>query len=404
MPRIIANLEAEVAADNAVVQAVLMPKVPEPTLAASRLEAMDECPGYVKDIFQQDMTAADDGKAIHAAIEQGLIPDSFTPDQRAMVEWCGDVLSNSAYKESPSSISGVEADVHHEYELPIPFIKKPGFIDVLILFDDNTATIIDWKTGRQKQEHPDHNLQFKAYACGVWMQNPALKSIEIIAAYPRLKQVERSTFTYPDFLSSMEKLAEISWKSQNYTGLLTPNESCGRCGRASECPALMKESFNLVRVSGTELPANLDPMNVPLDKPHVLAYLRDLGTKLDSWIKAVKDRANYFVKEMGMDLPGYRLTTRKGSRKFRNGNDVLGLLDAVQKEMSIVGNIRVNDILAKASFKVDDIEELVEAAFGPQGLAKFHEIAEQSAAIDSAEDTVFLTRDKKVRIEYNPNA
>jgi RecB family exonuclease len=107
---------------------------------------------------------------------------------------------------------------------------------VLILFDDGTATIIDWKTGRQKQEHPDHNLQFKAYACGVWMQNPALKSIEIIAAYPRLKVVERSTFTYPDFLSSMEKLAEISWKAQNYVGLLKPNESCGRCGRASECP------------------------------------------------------------------------------------------------------------------------------------------------------------------------
>lgn len=387
-----------------ITQAVLMPKVPEPTLAASRLESMDECPGYVKDIFQQDMTAADDGKAIHAAIEQGDIPATFTPDQRAMVEWCDKVLCNEAYKESPSSISGVGCDIHHEYELLIPFIKKPGFIDVLILFDDGTATIIDWKTGRQKQEHPDHNLQFRAYACGVWMQNPALKSIEIIAAYPRLKVVERSTFTYPDFLASMEKLAEISWKSQNYTGLLTPNESCGRCGRASECPALMKESFNLVRVTGNELPANLDPMNVPLDKPHVLAYLRDMVTKMESWGKAVKDRANYFVKQMGMDLPGYRLTTRKGSRKFRNGNDVLGLLKAVFLEISLGTPIRVEDLLAKASFKVDDVEELVEAAFGPQGLAKFHEIAEQSAAIDSAEDTVFLTRDKKVRIEYNPNA
>ena len=51
---------------------------------------------------------------------------------------------------------------------------------------------------------------------------------------------------------------------------------------------------------------------------------------------------------------------------------------------------------------MDDIEELLEAAYGPQGLAKFHEIAEQSAAIDSAEDTVFLTRDKKVRIDFTP--
>lgn len=413
MPRIIAtgdnvNILSTIAAHPAAaVEPVLMPKVPEPTLAASRLEAMDECPGYVKDIFQQDMAAADDGKAIHAAIEDGVSPKEFTPDRRAMVEWCLGLLWAEAEDAlaPPDAMPEGYGDVHHEYELRIPFIKKPGFIDVLILFGDGTATIIDWKTGRQKQEHPDHNLQFKAYACGVWMQNPALKSIEIIAAYPRLKVVERSTFTYPDFLASMEKLAEISWKSQNYHGLLTPNESCGRCGRASECPALMKESFNLVRVTGSELPANLDPLNVPLDKPHVLAYLRDMVTKMESWGKAVKDRANYFVKQMGMDLPGYRLTTRKGSRKFRNGNDVLGLLRAVEKECFFEpGYVSATDLLAKASFKVDDVEELVEAAYGPQGLAKFHEIAEQSAAIDSAEDTVFLTRDKKVRIEYNPNA
>lgn len=387
-----------------IITPIVMPKVPEPTLAASRLESMDECPGYVKDVFEKDTTAADDGKAIHEAIEQGLIPDSFTPDQRAMVEWCGDVLTKESYKESPSSISGIESDVHHEYELKIPFIVKPGFIDVLILFDDGTATIIDWKTGRQKQEHPDHNLQFRAYAAGVWMQNPALKSITIIAAYPRLKQVERSTFTYPDFTATLEKLAEISWKAKNYVGLLTPNESCGRCGRASECPALMKESFNLVRVSGTELPANLDPLNVPLDKPHVLAYLRDLASRAEKWAESVKDRSNHFVFKMGKDLPGYRQVVRAGNRSFRNPKDVQGLLDSLRKEMAIVGVIRLEHMLAKASFKVDDVEELVEAAYGPQGLAKFREIAEQSAAIDSAEDTVYLTRDKKVRIEYNPNA
>lgn len=385
-----------------ITQAVLMPKPQEPTLAASRLEAMDECPGYVKDIFEKDMSAADDGKAIHAAIEDGVSPQNFTPDQKAMVEWCLNLLDGAS--ENPKELTG-HGDVHHEYELHIPFIKKPGFIDVLILFGDGTATIIDWKTGRQKQEHPDHNLQFKAYACGVWMQNPALKSIEIIAAYPRLKVVERSTFVYADFLSSMENLAEISWKAQNYTGLLKPNESCGRCGRASECPALMKESFNLVRVTGTELPASLDPMNVPLDKPHVLAYLRDMGTKLEAWVKAVKDRANYFAKDMGIDLPGYRLTTRKGSRKFRNGQDVYGIINAVEKELlgkGLRALINVTDILAKATFKVDDVEEMVEAAYGPEGLAKFHEIAEQSAAIDAADDTVFLTRDKKVRIEFTP--
>ena len=36
--------------------------VPEPTLAASRLESMNACPGFIKDIFERNMAAADDGK------------------------------------------------------------------------------------------------------------------------------------------------------------------------------------------------------------------------------------------------------------------------------------------------------------------------------------------------------
>ena len=55
--------------------------VPEPTLAASRLESMNACPGFIKDIFERNMDAADDGKkkmlatlkaSSKAAEEQGL--------------------------------------------------------------------------------------------------------------------------------------------------------------------------------------------------------------------------------------------------------------------------------------------------------------------------------------------
>lgn len=377
--------------------------VPEPTLAASRLESMNACPGYVKDIFERNMDAADDGKAIHKAIEDGIIPEDFSSEQREMVEWSLGLLSLES--EDPSEQRGY-ADVHHEYELAIPFIVKPGYIDVLILFGDNTATIIDWKTGRNKQAHPSENLQFRAYACGVWMQNPALKSIEIIAAYPRMKIVERATFLYPDFTATMEKLAEISWLAKNYSGKLTPNEDCGFCGRASTCPALTTSCLKVAAVRGIDLPPNLDPNLVPLDRLDVLAYMRDIGSQMEKWYKAVKARTNHIAVKMNLDLPGYSVVSRAGTRTFRDGNAVMGLVNATFKELGITATISPTDLLASAAPKVTDVEKLVAAAV-PKGQGKkavelFKSIAASANAIAEDEDSTFLKRDPNVQITLMP--
>ena len=377
--------------------------VPEPTLAASRLESMNACPGFIKDIFERNMDAADDGKAIHKAIEEGIIPEDFSSEQREMVEWSLGLLSLES--EDPSEQHGY-ADVHLEYELAIPFIIKPGYIDVLILFGDNTAAIIDWKTGRNKQAHPSENLQFRAYACGVWMQNPALKSIEIIAAYPRMKIVERATFLYPDFTAAMEKLAEISWLAKNYSGKLTPNEDCGFCGRASTCPALAKDCLSVVKVLGNDLPPGLDPDKVPLDRPDVLAYMRDLGSKLEAWNKAVKARSNYAAIKMGIDLPGYSIASRAGTRAFRNGQEVMGLVNATFKELGLSATIDPMELLASAAPKVTDVEKLVAKAVpkgqGKNAIARFNEIANAANAIAANEESVFLKRDPNIQITLMP--
>lgn len=384
---------------------ILNPMPEDPTLAASRLASLDACAGFTKQIFERDESAADDGKAIHEAIEKGEIPAAFTPDQRAMVEWCGDVLYKAA---EPRTYSIYRVDVHYEYELHIPFIKKPGFIDVLILFDDGTATIIDWKTGRQKQEHPDHNLQFKAYACGVWMQNPALKSIEIIAAYPRLKQVERSTFTYPDFLATMEKLAEIAVKVKDWPAHLNPNEDCGYCGRASTCPALAKKALNVIEITKGDLPPALDPERIPLHRVDVLAYLLDLAKPLGDWIKAVKDRANHVALKQNMDIPGYRLATRAGTRSFRGGGkEVLSIINATFKELGTEARADADALLDACKPSVSKVEDIVEANT-PPGVTKkkavetFRAICDQSAALDANEESTYLKRDGKVQINLLP--
>lgn len=377
---------------------ILNPMPEDPTLAASRLASLDACAGFTKQIFERDESAADDGKVIHAAIETGLFPADFTAEQRDMALWCNDLL----HFEKGSG------DVTQEHQITIPFIQKPGFIDVLITFDDSTATIIDWKTGRNLQDHPEENLQFRAYAVGVWLQNPGLKSIKVIGAYPRMKIKQEAVFTYTDFLATMEKLAEIAVKVKDWPAHLNPNEDCGYCGRASTCPALAKKALNVIQITKGDLPPALDPERIPLHRVDVLAYLLDLATPLGDWIKAVKDRTNHVALKQNMDIPGYRLATRAGTRSFRGGGkEVLSIINATFKELGTEARADAEALLDACKPSVSKVEDIVEANT-PPGVTKkkavetFRAICDQSAALDANEGSTYLKRDGKVQINLLP--
>ena len=371
--------------------------VPEPTLAASRLSSMLLCPGYIKDIFDTDNKAMAEGKEIHAAIETAIIPDTFTSEQREMTEWALALLEAEM---------GETGELHQEVEIHVPFIKKPGYIDALILFGDKTAKVMDWKAGRLKQDHPDINPQFRSYATGVWLKYPFLTDVEIIAAYPRMKLVERAVYKSADFIDTLEMLATTHVKARDFKGRLNPCDACGDCGRASTCPALTKDCLSVVKVLGNDLPPGLDPDKVPHDRPDVLAYMRDLGSKLEAWNKAVKARSNYAAIKMGIDLPGYSIASRAGTRAFRNGQEVMGLVNATFKELGLSATIDPMELLASAAPKVTDVEKLVAKAVpkgqGKNAIARFNEIANAANAIAANEESVFLKRDPNIQITLMP--
>lgn len=336
-----------------------------------------------------------------------------------MVHWCRALLEEAARPPEGSVYRLYEDDrrpedcifrgnVTQEHQITIPFIQKPGFIDVLITFNDDVATIIDWKTGRNLQDHPEENLQFRAYAVGVWLQNPGLKSIKVIGAYPRMKIKQEAVFTYKDFLATMEKLAEIAVKVKDWPAHLNPNEDCGYCGRASTCPALAKKALNVIEITKGDLPPALDPERIPLHRVDVLAYLLDLAKPLGDWIKAVKDRANHVALKQNMDIPGYRLATRAGTRSFRGGGkEVLSIINATFKELGTEARADADALLDACKPSVSKVEDIVEANT-PPGVTKkkavetFRAICDQSAALDANEESTYLKRDGKVQINLLP--
>lgn len=372
---------------------VLMPA--PPTLAASRLAQLAICPGYTKDLFEVDSSAADDGARLHTLIEQELLDGTgvITGDDSDLALWCVELAKSEA---------GSFYSINPEVEIKIPFIKKSGWIDVLLMsHDGKRAIIMDWKTGRNKQAHPSENLQFKAYAVGVWMKYPGLQEIVLIGAYPRLRSVERAVFTPDDYTAMLETLAEIHVKCKDFTGRLTPNDSCKYCGRASTCSALTGVALDTLRVLKSELPVGLDPELVPASRPDILAVMRDMAGVLEGWAKAVKARSDYVALKQGYDLPGYEVQTKSGRRSFRNPGEVLDLINATLEQLG-VDHVTESELLAVCSPTVSDAEGIIKAKAPPKKGAEFvrefKSVCESHAALTAGDDIVFLKRNPSIKI------
>ena len=378
-----------------------IPEVGTPTLAASRLDAMDLCPGFVKDPLEGDKSAADEGAALHAMIEReldGVIrPEGEAPkdsEQDPIVRWCVEL----AYE-----LAGTGFTMEPEVSVNIPFIGKPGWIDLLMISHDRRrAIIVDWKTGRNKQGHPSVNPQFRAYAVGVWMKYPGLESVQVVGAYPRLRSVEKADFTLADFKATLEKLAEISVKSADFGPRLNPNPNCGYCGRAALCPALNRLAADTITVLKSELPVGLDPEQVPPHRTDILAAMRDMAGVLEGWVKAVKTRSDYVAIKLNYSLPGYELQTRAGRRAFRDPSEALQLANLTLTELGAGVQVTPADVLKVCSPSPADVEKIIKGFAPPRKGASYAEcfraVCDQHAALTAGDDIVFLKRNPDVKI------
>ena len=87
--------------------------------------------------------------------------------------------------------------VHTEVGLAYSYYGETlytGTADVLIERPDDSATLIDWKTGRRAVEEASDNLQGAAYALAA-MQQHGYKAVEVIFYNPVIHQVTSHTYT-----------------------------------------------------------------------------------------------------------------------------------------------------------------------------------------------------------------
>ena len=163
-------------------------------LSYSRLSTFESCPRkfehlYVnKDVVDAGSEATIYGTRVHEALElYGRDGTPLTPETEKYAPMLDLILSQPGQK-------------HFEYQMALLEDKTPcdwfdknvwlrGIADVLIV-DGKTATVVDWKTGKVK----DNPTQLKLFACMVMEHFPEVEVVKSAFVWLQHHEVTQSKF------------------------------------------------------------------------------------------------------------------------------------------------------------------------------------------------------------------
>ena len=193
------------------------------------MENLELCPCFehkeFTDLDQNDETPAQRGTRLHAAVQFEDLSKCNDDEERELVQRCIDVSRVLSRSKDPSIPT-----IYKEIRVDIFDICK-GTLDLLIIWDDNTAAILDYKFIRADTvTSPETNLQLACYAAGVMLKFPNVTSVNTgilapaIGYMPDLKSYARADL---DAIASPASWKNGTTRSRNPGPEI--NVRCVRC-------------------------------------------------------------------------------------------------------------------------------------------------------------------------------
>lgn len=378
----------------------------EPTLAASRVEPMSACPGFVNDPWTPPSAAMEEGTLLHGCCEDNFtVPEGQPPEYYDWVAGCKALVEENF----------PEPEWTHKVELPIriPYVPRDNFIDRFALHKDGIkAGVIDWKFGQNKQTPAEDNMQGMGYVVGILWKYPRVMEVEVVFHYPKLDYTSTATFNRGDMLDYLTTLAEIKVKSKEWPAHLETGDHCEWCGRKTECPAMIA-NIATARSRMDDWPASLDPSKLVATDGEDMRKMLKIASLIEGWAKSVRARAYKMVNEEGFDIPGFEMVTVSGKRSLQGVDHTVAAVVETLEEMGMdPGYVTTEKVLEGASIKVGHVETLLKEAirdyYGsgkiPRGAIKntvelFNEIAEANGVMRRNDEFQKLQPIKRKRLK-----
>ncbi len=295
-------------------------------IGASSMHRWGPCPGSVrmsKGIEKTTSKYAEEGTTAHEVASRILLGQSIAdlltattdPDDPAYVS--DDMLEavevyTKAFEEARQ---GSKFWVEERFDLSNLHPGLFGTSDGIIYHEDSKVLEVwDYKHGAGLGIEVEDNEQLMYYGLGALLKTKVpCSNVKLVICQPRYPHREgpvRSWFINPaDLIDFTAHLIERAKATEEPDAPLFPGDHCRFCPAAGTCPALHSEAMAAAQMDFTPAESNYDPIK-----------LADVLSKLptiEAWIKNVRSFA-YSEAERGRIPPGYKLTPKRATRKWRD--------------------------------------------------------------------------------------
>lgn len=210
-----------------------------------------------------------------------------------------------------------------------------GTCDRFVVYSDNTADAIDYKTGYGAIDDAEVNIQGQAYVLGLFQQFPDVKEITMWFLVPARDEASMHTYKREDMATIRLRVSTIIERAENSgADLLNPQPGvCDYCANQSRCPALAEKALLIAKRYNTDgLPIPESVHGSEQDDPVKVAELMSLVPIIESWANGVRKRATEMAVDQGLELPGFKVIEMS---KPRSITSALGAYEAVQDDVDL---------------------------------------------------------------------
>jgi hypothetical protein len=351
----------------------------------SALKMFEVCPGYKT--REGTNWAADRGTRIHEALDSGDFSQLKDEDEQAIAIKCLDYVERISASKQNTGVKLLSSDNEIKFDIDLGGGEATfGTCDLCMLFSDNTAIMVDYKTGFGGIDDADINCQAWAYTIGGFQKFPEVESIDFYFLLPVRDEVSFASFTR-DRLPEMQLRLQTIIKRAKAGEIFNPQPGiCDYCGNQARCPALAQKALLIANrySEGFKLPKNTAAAG-EIDNPEDLAALLKLAPIMESWAEGVKSAALDKALNEGWSLPGYRLTERKTPRSITS---------ALQAYEAVKDTVSITDFLAACSkVSVPDLE-----SFYSEGLPRGRKGRGKQELVDKLTDAGVLRQEGVIHV------
>jgi CRISPR/Cas system-associated exonuclease Cas4 (RecB family) len=291
-------------------------------MSGSGMKGYADCAGK----FQLEQTCQEGESSIYAemgnrihAVMAGDTTIVLTDEEQDIVHRCN-YQYNEVYASLPDEIGEVTTSV---LEQRFWYGEQwSGQIDRIDFFGDETALVVDWKTGRTPQGGAAENLQLRAYAVLVKKNYPALNRIFVAIVQPLAAPYTIAEYEEIDLKLADQQIQSIVDAALAPNAPRTPSpDACKYCRAKSICPEAQGQVTALAEVKADIIPALTDEQ---------VADFLEKAVVVESFIEAMRSEAKKRLQN-GAEIPGYKLSAGRTSRSIED------LQGAHSKLVAVIG-------------------------------------------------------------------